>query len=320
MDVTLTKSSHTTGSDRVVDLKFGSGDAICHIILELYASGNIVLTDGNYEIIALLRSHQFEDDIAVKVGEIYPIAFTTTVLPTEESTNSITSLNSLEFVQWTRERYQEMVLQNEEQQRMKAEVVSASASGGKGGGGKKKNTGGSVATTGGTKKQRVKKMNLRQLLLCKESGVAMFGPEILDHCLLTAGFVPTSKVEDFLATCDKTSESKNDSVSRLLKELLETAPGLLALLDTPGQPGYILLKKPQTASKNGQKEVVAEATDIGSEVGEEVTVTDKEPEGDYYDFVPRLFRQHDEEVFRELSSFDEAVDEYFCKVFDIIKI
>ena len=156
------------GSDRVVDLKFGSGDAVCHIILELYASGNVVLLDGNYQIIALLRSHKFEEDIAVQVGEIYPIKFTTTVststitsTPTITSTTaygtssanitassgsvagggssdvnstttsatdrsgsgsgSVATMTTSEFVQWTRERYQEMVTQNEEQQKLKIE-------------------------------------------------------------------------------------------------------------------------------------------------------------------------------------------------------
>ena len=136
-----------SGSDRVVDLKFGSGEAICHIILELYASGNVVLTDGNYQIIALLRSHQFEDDIAVQVGEIYPIAFTTTVSTTTtaggsgndkggDGSSSVATMTTTEFIQWTRDRYQEMVTLNEEQQKLKNEadkvVAVNSAPGGKG--------------------------------------------------------------------------------------------------------------------------------------------------------------------------------------------
>jgi hypothetical protein len=65
------------GVDRVVDFKFGSGEATCHIILELYANGNIVLTDGNFVVLALLRSHQFTEDTKLKVGEVYPIAYST---------------------------------------------------------------------------------------------------------------------------------------------------------------------------------------------------------------------------------------------------
>lgn len=47
--------------------------------MELYANGNIILTDGNYGILALLRSHQFEEDVAIKVNEIYPMAFATSM-------------------------------------------------------------------------------------------------------------------------------------------------------------------------------------------------------------------------------------------------
>lgn len=65
------------GTDRVVDMKFGSGDAVNHVILEMYANGNIVLTDGNYEVLALLRSHEFSDEVKLKVGEVYPIAYST---------------------------------------------------------------------------------------------------------------------------------------------------------------------------------------------------------------------------------------------------
>jgi predicted ribosome quality control (RQC) complex YloA/Tae2 family protein len=46
------------GVDRVVDFQFGSGDAACHLILELYAAGNVILTDSKYEVLTLLRSHR----------------------------------------------------------------------------------------------------------------------------------------------------------------------------------------------------------------------------------------------------------------------
>ncbi|OEU20848.1 DUF814-domain-containing protein [Fragilariopsis cylindrus CCMP1102] len=50
--------------DRVVHLVFGSGDAQRHsLMLELYARGNIVLTDNNYTILSLLRSHEYSNVI-----------------------------------------------------------------------------------------------------------------------------------------------------------------------------------------------------------------------------------------------------------------
>ncbi len=36
------------GVDRIVDFVFGSGEAAVHLILELYASGNIVLADSKW--------------------------------------------------------------------------------------------------------------------------------------------------------------------------------------------------------------------------------------------------------------------------------
>ena len=60
------------GIDRVVDFAFTSGEETFHIILELYAQGNLLFTDSNYLILALLRSHTFEEDVKYAKGEIYP--------------------------------------------------------------------------------------------------------------------------------------------------------------------------------------------------------------------------------------------------------
>ena len=49
------------GVDRVVDLVFGRGERKFHVLLELFAQGNIVLTDGDYHIIMVLRVHQYGD-------------------------------------------------------------------------------------------------------------------------------------------------------------------------------------------------------------------------------------------------------------------
>jgi len=55
------------GIDRVVDLTFGVGETAHHILVELYASGNIILTDSSYTILSLLRSHKFEEDARIAV-------------------------------------------------------------------------------------------------------------------------------------------------------------------------------------------------------------------------------------------------------------
>jgi predicted ribosome quality control (RQC) complex YloA/Tae2 family protein len=42
--------------------------------VELYASGNVILTDHEYTILHLLRSHKFEDDARCAIREKYPFS------------------------------------------------------------------------------------------------------------------------------------------------------------------------------------------------------------------------------------------------------
>ena len=79
--------------DRVVDFMFGADDTAFHVILELYAGGNIILTDHEYRIMNLLRTHQYDESVKVAVREIYPIAYaagtdSSRYLDTEDSIKS----------------------------------------------------------------------------------------------------------------------------------------------------------------------------------------------------------------------------------------
>ncbi|PWU85920.1 putative translation-associated element 2 [Trypanosoma cruzi] len=59
--------------DRTVDFRFGVGEgASYHIIIELFSKGNVVLTDHEYRILLLLRTHK-DDDIKMFVRELYPV-------------------------------------------------------------------------------------------------------------------------------------------------------------------------------------------------------------------------------------------------------
>ncbi len=66
------ESAVQMGADRVVDMQFGVGEAAYHLILELYDRGNLVLTDGEYKILNILRPRvQGEDKFLVR--ETYPV-------------------------------------------------------------------------------------------------------------------------------------------------------------------------------------------------------------------------------------------------------
>lgn len=60
------------GIDRVVDITLGMGEKAYHILIEFYASGNLILTDYNYTILNLLRTHKYDEDTRCAVGEVYP--------------------------------------------------------------------------------------------------------------------------------------------------------------------------------------------------------------------------------------------------------
>ena len=62
------------GSDRVCQMTFGSGEHEVKILLEFFASGNIVMVDPRYSVLSLLRSHR--DDakgLATMSQHSYPI-------------------------------------------------------------------------------------------------------------------------------------------------------------------------------------------------------------------------------------------------------
>ena len=47
--------------DRIIKFQFGTGEYINYLICEFYASGNIVLTDGDYKILSKIRNHIYDE-------------------------------------------------------------------------------------------------------------------------------------------------------------------------------------------------------------------------------------------------------------------
>jgi hypothetical protein len=54
------------GTDRVVIFTFGTNENAYHVILELYAGGNVILTDHTFCILSLLRMYELEEGAAAK--------------------------------------------------------------------------------------------------------------------------------------------------------------------------------------------------------------------------------------------------------------
>ncbi|KAL0587607.1 hypothetical protein ABG067_002903 [Albugo candida] len=143
--------------DRVIDFTFGSDQSQCHLILELYASGNIILTDNQYNILSLLRTHRIDENVKVAVRQVYPI--------------QILSKCSLE---------------SEVSGQMLRQKLSNWFSG-------ENDDDTTLSTQRGGKK---KIHTLEQLLMTKKVGFGGLGRAIVEHCIVSAG-IPNSKMKSY---------------------------------------------------------------------------------------------------------------------------
>ena len=196
--------------DRVVHLVFGTGEKRCSLILELYARGNLILTNASYEILALLRSHEYHDaQVQVKVGQVYPVMYATS--SNESPQGGMLTMTGQEAMEWAK---------------------------------------GVVALTPAAKEEVTskKKRNesgipLKALLLKPSSGVSFFGPSLLEHCILCAKLNPECKfkadtVESVLSVSDWDA---------LLLSLKNEGPNIMNQLSTIESKGFILYRdKPES--------------------------------------------------------------------------
>ncbi len=271
------------GMDRVCDMRFGSSDAAVHLIIELYSLGNIILTDHTYRVLALLRTHKFENDVVCKEGEPYPIAYSTSVLQDEilatrgtpapsssdglevESDENSTSdahtvkgvldMSVAEFRSWAADA---------EQRYTEEQVVTASE--GKG------------------SKKKPKRMYVKQLLLSKYgSGVTSLGPDIIDHCIARCGD-PWARNTAVVSINSLRSFSDDAVISQFLGALAAGVKTYEELSSATRIGGYVLYDEMENENER------------------------------YVDFSPVLLAQHEGRKSKYFDSFAAAVDEYFCKV------
>ncbi|CAM9999548.1 unnamed protein product, partial [Hapterophycus canaliculatus] len=315
------------GMDRVVDFKFGSGKASNHVILELYASGNIILTDSKYEILDLLRTHTYEgqggggtgsgggggDNVRVAVRQIYPMELATT----QEGTRAVPSLSAdaaspsaaaeneggaaaaaaaaeeeeeeEEAGAFVKGMPVDVAVQRMSEWLQQAAMAAtaaappflppppplleAGANGvgtAAGGGGPGKNGGaiGGKKKGGATKKP--KKPTLKQALMQKGSGVSVYGPSVLEHCVLGAGLRPNAKLAPGGGDGEPSADGAGAGAGRAdlaggqrgglsehdvrkLVLALGGAEAVVQQLDRPGQQGYIQCKRlPTPPGRRGE--------------------------------------------------------------------
>lgn len=149
------------GTDRVALFQFGAGPSKHCIILELYSKGNLILTDGNYNILALLRSHEYQDSVKVQVGQVYPVTYASTTSADEGNDNS-THVDS--FIHLPLDQIRNIL----------KDQIEANA-----------------------KKPKKKKtvVTLKTLLLHPSLKIFHYGPALIEHCILYADLAPNDPLE-----------------------------------------------------------------------------------------------------------------------------
>jgi len=213
----LEKISQLGNYDRVVHMVFGTAEKRCSLILELYARGNLILTNASYEILALLRSHDYQEAaVQVKVGQVYPVTYATSV---SDDSKGILNMTSGEAVEWAK-----TVLTPKED------------------------------TTESTKKKKKSDSGipLKALLLKPSSGVSYYGPSLLEDCILCANLDPNVKMK-----ADNVDEALTVvEWDALVASLKEEGPKIMNELSTVDSKGYILYRPKPESDENGSTPTV----------------------------------------------------------------
>ena len=310
-------------SDRVIDFTLGSGEVQVHVILELYAAGNVVLTDKEYRILQVLRVHDFADDVRVRVGETYPLdGFASAVTAAAEGGEgetsaavavaapaaappSLAALRGAELGAWLRSR----------------------------------------RAPSGTSRKKMGKYTLRNAIASLPHFAASaasgggFSAELLDHAICGLGLSPSTKLKpewtgfsaDDVASADAAlsaaaaADAVGDAVGEEAAERVASAADLGERLATAlrGLPkarkmmrevagssaAYIVMQKQPPLAAAAAKEGGGDAAGASALRADGESGIAKL----FDDFTPLLLAQHRGRDFREFKSFDEAIDEFFSQ-------
>jgi len=314
--------------DRVVDFRFGSGERAHHLILELYGVGNIIMTDGRYVILALLRVHEYaataadkegngDGEVKVRVGNVYPVTYATTIgkqvsvshaTDSKEDTDQPLSqeealLQELEGGQQVTQKAPALIktsvleMDGEEAYQWTKSELQAIV--------EKQTLQNKVSNTNSNGKKQTKSSkkkkdqdgssNLKMLLLKPSSGVFHYGPSLIEHCILSADLDAGKKFT--LETLEEIMPPfKWDT---LIKHLRDEGSRIIDDFANSENKGYVLYREKPTKNKNDDSKP--------SELLNSMPHSDKI----FEEFQPHLLKQHENMPKLTYDNFSMAVDEFF---------
>ncbi|XP_057959067.1 uncharacterized protein LOC131151707 [Malania oleifera] len=218
------------GYDRIILFQFGLGANAHYVILELYAQGNILLTDSDFMVMTLLRSHRDDDKgLAIMSRHHYPIDICrvferTTGAKLEAALTSQNSTDNNEMNEVKEAGSNALDIVKEMQGSKKSGKSSES--------GRNTNDG-----------ARAKQFTLKIIL-----GEALgYGPALSEHIILDAGLVPSTKLT-------KDIKIDDDTIQILVQAVAKFEDWLEDVISGDRVPeGYILMQNKNFGRKECAK-------------------------------------------------------------------
>ncbi|VAI28429.1 unnamed protein product [Triticum turgidum subsp. durum] len=282
------------GYDRMILFQFGLGSNAHFIILELYAQGNIILTDSEYTVMTLLRSHRDDNKgLAIMSRHRYPVEACRTFERTDftklkdtlKLSNTVDDKESSQVTPSSADAQQPSECANDGVPATDKLEEPANRTGKKSAA-KFKQSGSDAKASNGTQSN---KATLKTLL-----GEALpYGPALAEHIILDAGLLPSTKVgkDPESSLDDHTIQSLVESVARFEDWLVDIISGQRI------PEGYILMQNKMTAKKNV-------TPSEGSSTNQKV----------YDEYCPILLTQCKSREYDKFETFDDALDEFYSKI------
>ena len=246
------------GFDRVLCVRFGAGATATHLLLEMYAQGNVAVADADFVVLAALRTG---GSGALEIGDAYEAQKKQQddERGERDASSSVEGLRAFgafaaaERAEQARAKALELRLREEAAAALAAETnfkkKKQSFPTPKT---KKKGRGGDQAT-----------LTLRQLLIDSRSGLGKYGQDVVDHCATRAG-VDANKTLDELSDeiLKNLCESAAKEATSLFALLKEKKDGVILVGDDGKYAGFAPCAFAQHASTKSLKfESFAEAVD-----------------------------------------------------------
>ncbi|KAI7737225.1 hypothetical protein M8C21_001548 [Ambrosia artemisiifolia] len=270
------------GYDRIVLFQFGVGANAYYIILELYAQGNIILTDSDFMVLTLLRSHRDDDKgFAIMARHPYPIENCRLFERTDSAKlqSTLTSFNNKKIEQHVEDGL----------------GVNDTS------GAPQAKKGNHKAVKSGDSAKKKDSTNTKQATLKVVLGEALgYGPALSEHIILDAGLTPNLKVSKDMKLEDSSIQDLTEGVKRFEDWLEDVISGAKI------PEGYILMQE----KKIGKDHIPVESSGT-DQLSSEIDAYDFLI---YDEFCPLLLNQFRLRVSVKFETFDAALDEFYSKI------